>query len=91
MVPLNIRVSLPYHRAGCLTRREEVVSPVLPQLRRIRESKFLTQQDLAARSGVSRIAIARLERGTVSARFSTLRKLAEALDVQPKELVEPAI
>jgi predicted transcriptional regulator len=56
-------------------------------LREIRESKFLTQQDLAERAGVSRVVIVRLESGNVPARFSTVRKLAEALGVEPRELV----
>lgn len=63
------------------------VVPTLGKLKAVRESKFLTQQDLADKAGVSRVAINRLERGDVDARFSTLRKLAAALDVPPAELV----
>jgi predicted transcriptional regulator len=39
--------------------------------------------------GVSRVAITRLERGDVDARFATIRKLAEALGVEPAVLMEP--
>jgi transcriptional regulator with XRE-family HTH domain len=60
---------------------------VLHRLKDIRVSQYLTQQDLAERSGVSRVSIIRLESGTVPARFSTLRKLAAALGVEPKALV----
>jgi transcriptional regulator with XRE-family HTH domain len=61
--------------------------PMLTNLRRIRESRYLTQHDLAGLSGVSRPTIARLEAGDTEARFSTLRKLADALGVHPDDLV----
>ena len=61
--------------------------PPLKRLREIRESQFLTQKELAQRSGVSRITIARLEGAGEDARFSTVKKLAAALGVEPRELV----
>ena len=61
--------------------------PKLGRLKAIRESRFLTQEMLAERSGVSRPSIARLERGDEEARFSTVWKLAKALGVEPDELV----
>jgi predicted transcriptional regulator len=63
------------------------MSPVLTRLRTIREAKFLTQRELSAQSGVAEVTIARLEAGKVSARFSTTKKLAEALGVEPAQLV----
>ncbi len=64
--------------------------PKVPSLRRVREGKFLSQQDLAALSGVSRVTISRLENGAEEARFVTLRRLAQALEVEPGELVKEA-
>jgi predicted transcriptional regulator len=61
--------------------------PKVPNLKRVRESKFLTQQELAEKSGVSRPTIARLESPGDEARLSTVRKLAKALGVQPAALV----
>ena len=61
--------------------------PVLRRLREIRESQYLSQEDLAERSGVSRVSISKLEQGRIQARFVTTRKLASALDVDPDELV----
>ncbi len=61
--------------------------PKLGRLREIRESKYLSQRMLAERSGVSRPTIARLEGGEEEARYTTLWKLAEALGVEPGELV----
>jgi predicted transcriptional regulator len=61
--------------------------PKLRALREVRERQFLTQGDLAARSGVSRVSINRIEREILEPRFSTIRKLARALKVEPAELV----
>ncbi len=57
-----------------------------PQLERLRVASMLTQVDLAAAAHVARTAIIRLEAGGVSRR-STIRKLAEALGVEPAELM----
>jgi transcriptional regulator with XRE-family HTH domain len=67
--------------------RVEVRLPVLRRLREIRESQYLSQENLAERSGVSRVSISKLEQGQVQARFVTTRKLATALGVDPDELV----
>jgi transcriptional regulator with XRE-family HTH domain len=49
----------------------------------------LTQEELAKRSGVARNTISRLESGLHPARPSTARKLAQALGVTPKDLLDP--
>lgn len=64
-----------------------VMVPILRNLRKLREAKYWTQEDLAKRAGLSRVAIARLESTKVDARFSTIHKLANALGVEPEELV----
>lgn len=72
----------------------------LSRLKLIRERKALTQEELAERTrdlanrkkgelGVSRVTIARLEAGVDEPRPSTTRKLAQALGVEPEELMEP--
>ena len=58
------------------------------RLRDLRKRKLLTQEQLAARSGVGIATIVRVERNQVEPRGSTIRKLAEALDVEPEELVK---
>lgn len=60
--------------------------PKMPRLRTVRLAKMLSQEELAEKSGVSRVAITRLERGNIDARFATVRKLAKALGVEPTEL-----
>jgi transcriptional regulator with XRE-family HTH domain len=58
----------------------------VPRLYPTRRAQALTQQELADRSGVSLTTINRLERG-YTARPQTVRKLAEALGVEPRELL----
>ena len=57
------------------------------RLRRLRVERALTLRALAERSGVSYDTINKLELGQRPARLSTIRKLAEALSVEPKELM----
>lgn len=57
-------------------------------LKRIREEVSLSQQDLADAADVARNTIADLETGGRKMRPSTRRKLAAALGVEPKELLE---
>ena len=59
------------------------------RLREFRESRFLTQEELARSAGLTVITVSRIERGVADARFSTIRKLATALGVEPQELVAP--
>ncbi|HVC33212.1 MAG TPA: helix-turn-helix transcriptional regulator [Chloroflexota bacterium] len=61
----------------------------LPGLKMARGRKLLTQVELAARAGVSETTINRLENDTADARFSTIRKLAAALGVDPAVLMRP--
>ncbi len=54
---------------------------------RLRQDRQLTQGQLAARAGISRMALGNIERGTVVPRAGTLRGLAVALEVPLGELV----
>jgi transcriptional regulator with XRE-family HTH domain len=58
------------------------------RLRDLRKRRLLTQEQLAARSGVGIATIVRVERNQVEPQGRTIRKLAEALGVQPEELVK---
>lgn len=57
------------------------------KLREIRRRRGLSQEDLAARSGVSARTISRIETERFEPRAATLRKLASALGVEPSELM----
>ncbi len=52
-----------------------------------RVRRMLTQTELASVSGVGRATIARIEAGTGHPRMTTIRALAEALDLPARELV----
>ena len=56
-------------------------------LKRVRERRLLTQAELGEAAGVNRDQVSRIERDEVEPRFSTIRKLAKALEVDPAELV----
>ncbi len=58
------------------------------RLRRLRRRAALSQQDLVRLSDVSQATLSDLEGGKRGARASTLRRLAEALGVEPKELMK---
>jgi transcriptional regulator with XRE-family HTH domain len=60
------------------------------RLRELRERASFSQMELSERSGVSRATIADLELGKRGARPKTRRKLAKALGVEPRELLEDA-
>lgn len=60
------------------------------RLSELRALRGMTQQQLSEKSGVHRVAIARLEAGKrqiESVSFSTALALAAALDVDPRDLI----
>ncbi len=57
-------------------------------LRRLREGLPLTVRELARRSGVSHNTITMLENRHRTANPSTVRKLAAAFGVEPRDLME---
>ena len=61
----------------------------LVRLKGVRERRALTQQQLAEKAGVNRVTIARLERGKDQPFPTTVRKLADALRVDPADLMAP--
>jgi transcriptional regulator with XRE-family HTH domain len=58
------------------------------KLRSVRERLFVTQEELAERTGMSRATISRIESGQQRPRISTVRRLAAALGVSPEELID---
>ncbi|HLM78517.1 MAG TPA: helix-turn-helix transcriptional regulator [Rubrobacteraceae bacterium] len=53
-----------------------------------RVARFWTQEQLAREAGISQKALSKIENDEVEPRFSTIIRLAEALDVDPSELVD---
>jgi transcriptional regulator with XRE-family HTH domain len=67
---------------------QAVVVYVGEKLKRLRTLNALSQAELAEAAGLTTAAVARIERDEAEPRPSTLRKLANALNVQPRELIE---
>ena len=58
------------------------------RLRQLRLGQALTQIELSRMTGISVDAISRLENELRSAQISTIRRLPEALRVEPRELLK---
>jgi len=56
-------------------------------LRYLREGRGITQEEVAHRAGLTVTAVARVERGRTDPAWSTVRLIADALDVSLAELV----
>ena len=60
----------------------------MQRLKELRRERVLSLRALAQRSGVAFDTINKLELGHRPARLVTIRKLADALGVEPKELMK---
>ena len=56
-------------------------SNLISTLAQARKAARITQADLAARAGLSRMAVQRTETGDVDPRFSTLQEMARVLEM----------
>lgn len=74
------------------TATETVTMPrgvMLPRLREARLRRLVKQSELARRAGVSVSTLSALEQGHHTASLSTAQRLADALGVDPAELMAP--
>ncbi|WP_231511640.1 helix-turn-helix domain-containing protein [Chondromyces apiculatus] len=58
-------------------------------LRRLRTSAGLSQEELAARSGLHRTYVSSVERGNRNVSLENIFALAEALKCEPRDLLAP--
>ncbi len=58
----------------------------MTKLKQFREERFLTQAELAEMIGTAPHSISRWENGKQKPMFRSIRKLAKALKVDPKEI-----
>jgi transcriptional regulator with XRE-family HTH domain len=58
------------------------------RLRRLRRERALSQRDLTRMTGIAFDTISRLETGKQRAQPRTIRKLADALGVEPRVLMK---
>jgi transcriptional regulator with XRE-family HTH domain len=57
-------------------------------VRRLRIKRFMSQAELSKAAGVSPAHLGRIERNEHDPHLSTIKKIAEALGVNPSELVD---
>jgi transcriptional regulator with XRE-family HTH domain len=68
----------------------DLTSTVAANLRRLRNAKGITQEELAERAGINRNYVGMIERETNSPTIKVLEKLARALGADPQAFfVEP--
>ena len=56
------------------------------RVREERRRRLMTQDMLAATAGISQKQLSKIENDEVDPRLSTIRKIAQALDVEPSDL-----
>ena len=56
------------------------------RVREERRRRLMTQDMLAATAAISQKQLSKIENNEVDPRFSTIRKIAQALDVEPSDL-----
>ena len=54
---------------------------------RLRLERLLTQEELAAATGTSRVSVSKWERGIAAPRMTTLRRIAQALECDVRDFV----
>jgi DNA-binding XRE family transcriptional regulator len=62
----------------------------LATLRELRERRYITQEELAAKADLSKSSVATLEGGSHKPRLWTIRRLAEVLTINSDEIDWPA-
>ena len=65
----------------------EEVEVDVAKLKRLREDRVLSQRELARMAGLTHVTVWRLENGFTQAHAQTIRKIANVLGVEPRELV----
>ena len=60
------------------------------RIRRLRDSRYLSQAELALKAGMSQTVLSRLENDQAVPIQRTVRKLAAALGADPHEIAQPS-
>lgn len=69
-------------------RDEEFIKKFGLNLRKIREAKKISQENVAYEAGIPVNQVGRIERGEINTSISTLNALAKALGVSPKDMLD---
>ncbi len=68
------------------TQKDKVVKAFGENLKKIRQAKQISQEELAYRCDIELSQIGRIERGVINTSISNVFLIAEALGIEPKEL-----
>ncbi len=68
--------------------RMPIMVKIGDKLKELRIERALTQEELGKKAGIGKNTVNRLEQDKTDPRPSTLRKLADALSVEPRELLD---
>jgi transcriptional regulator with XRE-family HTH domain len=66
---------------------ETFIANLGTHIRKLRESKNFSQQDLANDCGIPKVQIGRIERAEINTTIRTLIKISNVLEIEPKELL----
>lgn len=69
-------------------RNNNFIKAIDKYLQSVRKSKNILQEELAYTSELELIQIGRIERGTINKSISNVAQIADALEIQPKELFD---
>jgi transcriptional regulator with XRE-family HTH domain len=66
----------------------ELMVKIGDRVKRERYRQTMTQEQLARKAGISAAALVRIEKNQADPHVSTIRKLSDALGVEPRALLE---
>lgn len=66
---------------------DEFISKLGIHIRQLREKKNISQQNLADLCNMPKTTIGRIERAEVSVTIKSLIKIANALEIEPKDII----
>lgn len=69
------------------TQAPDILNLFGTNLRRIRKEKGFSQRELSARCNIDNADISRMENGDINITLRTLHQLADAMDINPIELL----
>jgi transcriptional regulator with XRE-family HTH domain len=85
---LTIFFLCPDFRGMTKIRDIELLKNFGQNLRKLRESKSISQEELAYKADIPINQVGRIERGEVNTTISTLNSIAKALDICLKDLLD---
>jgi len=73
------------------TQKDKVIKAFGKNLKKVRQAKQISQEELAYRCDIELSQIGRIERGVINTSISNVFLIAEALNIEPKVLFDFSI